>query len=181
MLLSLDHRQKNWCLLLHQPLQLFDGYDLSLSGQPRSSFSRFSVLLSPLSTITKSALHSLIFNLFILFLSFFIFTLQFFFLSSIIFLIHPSTTKSSCSAYSILQSLHLFHLWCVDLLQNKLGNSVSHLDLEILVKMVEQNYTNFGSVISIDHTHRNISKTFEGKFWSCNNAGGDLQEMKLPV
>ena len=83
--------------------------------------------------------------------------------------------------YNVFQSLHLLHLRNIDLFQNQLGNSVSHFDLKILVAMVERNYTNFDSIIIIDHPFPNNNEFLEGKSWSKSYSGVDLLETKWPV
>ena len=76
-LLSPNHRKKTRCFLLHQPLQLLDGYDLSCPrDNPERSFNWFFVPISPFFS-TTSTLQSLIFNLFVFFSQFLLIHVQF--------------------------------------------------------------------------------------------------------
>ncbi len=88
-----------------------------------------------------------------------------------VFLVDSCASKTSFSSQSFIKILDFQNLGGLNLFNYDLGNSVvlpeisikKLLDFEVFSSMIEQNDTDFSSIIFVDDSSTNINRVFPGK------------------
>jgi hypothetical protein len=71
------------------------------------------------------------------------------------------TSKSTDPPLSLTQTLNLNHRRRINLLQDKLGNPVSLRDLEINVRMIEQEHFQWAAIVLVNDTGTGINEVLD--------------------
>lgn len=73
------------------------------------------------------------------------------------------TSKATLTSHRLHKLINLPNLRCVDALENQLSDAIMHLDLEIDVRVVEEQDLYLAAVVGVDHAGTCVDKVLGGE------------------
>lgn len=84
-------------------------------------------------------------------------------------LLDASWTKAAFATDCFSEAISFDDLWINDTFTDQLSDAVTFLDIEIDLRVIEQNDTNIAAVVLIDDTSSDVDEIFPGQAWSWSN------------